>query len=239
MADTPLTKTCARCRVEKSHDAFHSYKRNRDGKFSYCKQCVSELRKEDRARRGDEIRDLENQRRRGNLTARLAVERRACKKRRLKSGYQESARAAATQRLYEKYTQGETTRSCEICRVEFCNVFGRHSWMTLCSDECVSERDRRHRISKQKARRAMKRRVRYEVVNPFKVLERDGYRCQLCGKMTIRDKRGSTHPRAPEMDHIVPLAQGGEHTYRNTQCACRSCNSAKGAGPGGQLLLFG
>jgi 5-methylcytosine-specific restriction endonuclease McrA len=34
------------------------------------------------------------------------------------------------------------------------------------------------------------------------------------------------------------LAAGGAHTYRNVQCACHSCNQAKGAKVVGQLRLF-
>jgi 5-methylcytosine-specific restriction endonuclease McrA len=35
------------------------------------------------------------------------------------------------------------------------------------------------------------------------------------------------------------LSVGGEHSYLNTQCACRQCNQEKGNRGGGQLRLFG
>lgn len=44
---------------------------------------------------------------------------------------------------------------------------------------------------------------------------------------------------APELDHIVSLAEGGEHSMRNTQCLCRKCNQEKGVTTKGQLRLFG
>ena len=31
------------------------------------------------------------------------------------------------------------------------------------------------------------------------------------------------------IDHVVPLKQGGKHTYSNLQVLCHSCNAAKGA----------
>jgi 5-methylcytosine-specific restriction endonuclease McrA len=31
------------------------------------------------------------------------------------------------------------------------------------------------------------------------------------------------------VDHVVPLARGGEHSYANTQPACPPCNMSKGA----------
>ena len=61
------------------------------------------------------------------------------------------------------------------------------------------------------------------------VLARDGWRCKLCGKRTPKRLRGTTHPDAPEIDHIIPLALGGAHSYANTQCSCRDCNGKKGA----------
>jgi 5-methylcytosine-specific restriction endonuclease McrA len=76
-------------------------------------------------------------------------------------------------------------------------------------------------------------------IKPLLVFARDGWRCQLCGCATPQSLRGSTHPHAPELDHIVPLSvRGGPgHVWTNVQCACRRCNSQKGARPLGQLRL--
>lgn len=99
-----------------------------------------------------------------------------------------------------------------------------------------------YRTQKRKSRlmrRARERASFVEPVDPYQVFDRDGWRCQLCGKHTPRSKRGTAASDAPELDHIIPLALRGEHSYRNTQCACRACNIAKGAKPMGQALLFG
>lgn len=42
---------------------------------------------------------------------------------------------------------------------------------------------------------------------------------------------GSMHNPVParELDHIVPLAQGGTHDDRNLQGLCRSCHQTKTA----------
>lgn len=48
------------------------------------------------------------------------------------------------------------------------------------------------------------------------------------------------HPRAPVVDHIMPLSRGGEDTKTNVQLAHSKCNGAKGAaGSGEQLALIG
>jgi 5-methylcytosine-specific restriction endonuclease McrA len=96
--------------------------------------------------------------------------------------------------------------------------------------------------SKDAARKARKLRERgaaVEMVDAVRVFTRDGWRCQLCGAKTPQFLRGTYKARAPELDHIIPIAAGGEHSYRNTQCACRSCNAAKRDRPLGQMLLFG
>ena len=88
-------------------------------------------------------------------------------------------------------------------------------------------------------RRALKIGADCENFNPVEVLERDGYRCQACGKKT-RPDFNQWHPLYPHLDHIVPLSKGGEHTKQNTQCLCRECNLTKhNTGNGDQLRMFG
>lgn len=126
-------------------------------------------------------------------------------------------------------------RQCRECGCTFSPEY-RDKHRIYCSQLCGRRASKR---VGRKLGKARKRAQAIEAVDPNKVFERDGWRCQLCGTKTPRKLRGSMKPSAPELDHIVPLADGGEHSYRNTQCACRSCNGAKGAGPGGQLRLLG
>lgn len=75
-------------------------------------------------------------------------------------------------------------------------------------------------------------------IDPIKVFERDAWRCGICGYKTHKTKRGTYHPKAPELDHIVAIANGGSHTWDNVQCSCRFCNSRKGATDYGQIPMF-
>lgn len=139
-------------------------------------------------------------------------------------------------------------RQCVSCRRDFPSL---GDWARCCSDECraavaaVAKVRMRERVrssgAKAAARKAGKLRRRaavVETVNPLVVLGRDGWRCHLCGVKTPKRLRGSYDDRAPEVDHIVPIAKGGEHSYRNTACACRRCNLAKLDAVRGQLRLF-
>jgi 5-methylcytosine-specific restriction endonuclease McrA len=122
---------------------------------------------------------------------------------------------------------------CRECGTEFEPVYpSKHR--SFCSADCLETYS--NRISRAQRRARMLEAIR-EPVDPIAVCERDGWRCQLCGVSTPRRLRGTHVDNAPEMDHIIPLALGGSHTYANVQCSCRRCNSIKGARPLGQLRL--
>lgn len=143
---------------------------------------------------------------------------------------------AERRRAFEQNSLRKQTfaRPCKECGVTFTPVYSVKLRM-FCSETCRRRASRR--IGKQ-LRRARKRGTNAEAVNALKVFERDGWRCHICARKTQPSKRGTYHPRAPELDHIVPLAKGGEHTYANTACACRECNGTKGATIYGQPNLL-
>lgn len=114
-------------------------------------------------------------------------------------------------------------RPCKECGVEFSPSFGV-KLRDYCSDVC---RKRKIRRVHKGIRKARIRSTKIEPVNAIAVFDRDGWTCQICGVHTPRELRGTHDPNAPELDHIVPLAKGGYHTYANTQCACRYCNNRK------------
>lgn len=77
----------------------------------------------------------------------------------------------------------------------------------------------------KESRRTGRSRIRREVI-----FERDGYRCQLCGKRTD-PTRAVPHPFAPTVDHILPRSLGGNDEPSNLQCAHHRCNTLKGNRP--------
>lgn len=138
---------------------------------------------------------------------------------------------SAQKQIRLEIRQSRPERPCAACGEAFIPVHGQRRY---CSDACA--RRRRKRIEKR-LRRARKRAVQCERIDPMLVFARDRWRCQLCGCSTPKRYQGAMRPDAPELDHIVPLSQGGSHTHANVQCACRSCNGKKGAAIRGQLRL--
>ena len=61
-----------------------------------------------------------------------------------------------------------------------------------------------------KIKRAVWNRIR------ARVLEEGGYRCRKCGKAGVL-----------EVDHILPLRDGGTHALENLQVLCRGCHIRK------------
>lgn len=96
-----------------------------------------------------------------------------------------------------------------------------------CSRSCAKADDKDRR-------RAAKANTTVGAVVRHQVFERDDWTCRLCGEPV--DKRARVpHHHAATIDHIVPLAKGGQHTYSNVQCAHFICNTRKGASCDGQL----
>jgi hypothetical protein len=56
------------------------------------------------------------------------------------------------------------------------------------------------------------------------VLQRDNFRCVLCGKSPATDLGVQLH-----IDHIVPFSRKGETIIQNLRTLCKSCNLGKGA----------
>ena len=65
-------------------------------------------------------------------------------------------------------------------------------------------------------RAAMTSSLRYDI------LQRDGFRCQLCGATQVDGVK-------LHVDHIIPVSKGGETVPENLRTLCDRCNLGKGA----------
>lgn len=124
-----------------------------------------------------------------------------------------------------RWVAGTCARCAEPFNSRAINSSGRY-----CSDDCK-------RAQGRSRRRARKRMAAHQPYARTDIFERDGYRCHLCKRMT---KRSAVvpHPRAPVIDHLIPLGPGDDAPY-NVATACFMCNSKRrDVGPA-QLILFG
>ncbi|PIV52673.1 MAG: hypothetical protein COY53_03540 [Elusimicrobia bacterium CG_4_10_14_0_8_um_filter_37_32] len=56
----------------------------------------------------------------------------------------------------------------------------------------------------------------------LKVIQRDGFRCVVCGKSPAITTGVVLH-----IDHKLPIAKGGTTSFENLQTLCRECNLGK------------
>jgi len=153
-------------------------------------------------------RDVSNVRRSNTICA-------ACeeKKRRI----EELARVIAA--IAEK----KTPKICPSCGEAF---YSEYPEKRYCSKKCKR---------KKKAGASIRRRCRHygvyydPAVTAQKVFERDNMICQICGKPCDPEDKswGASGALYPSVDHIIPLAKGGTHTWDNVQCVHVLCNSYK------------
>ena len=64
------------------------------------------------------------------------------------------------------------------------------------------------------ARKPLSKKIRFEV------FKRDKFTCQYCGRMSP--------DVILEVDHIEPVAEGGDNEITNLITSCRDCNRGKG-----------
>lgn len=71
-------------------------------------------------------------------------------------------------------------------------------------------------IIKHKTKRDINLRLR------FKVMQRDNFKCCICGSSPAKDPAIELH-----IDHIIPWSKGGETVIDNLQTLCTNCNLGK------------
>jgi len=133
---------------------------------------------------------------------------------------------------------------CKVCNTYFLTLFND----LTCSTECQDVNFRDMKLQAKSRRRARERRAFIENVSPKYIFSRDNYKCNLNLSASCNGKTDPSkvvpHPRAPTVDHIIPLGAGlendGWHSNANSWTACFECNSTKSdRGGGEQLALIG
>lgn len=97
-----------------------------------------------------------------------------------------------------------------------------------CSRECLQRFRNVNNAVYDAKRKARMRNVFVEHFEKSEVFERDNWTCQLCMLPVDRNVLWP-HPEMVSLDHIIPLALGGDHSRINTQTAHLGCNMRKGA----------
>jgi hypothetical protein len=126
-------------------------------------------------------------------------------------------------RRFAVYGTTELVGIEEICR--YCGsvfTFERKaatSGLAYCSAEC-------RKFSNTQRARLRQAKVAAPFIDWRQVAERDGWTCGICGEPVDPDAP-TRAPQSPSVDHIIALANGGEHSWKNVQLAHLGCNASK------------
>jgi 5-methylcytosine-specific restriction endonuclease McrA len=209
-------KECIKCGKVKPLEAFYRSKWG-DGRRNDCKACQEEIRRE----------------RKGSTPRRkLPPEMRYCKRcdtvQPITEFYRDSWKKDA------QHGRSFTCRTCKRAKrkaaywddPDAARQRTRESYRRNADKHRAYGNQYRRDHLEDFARREAERRARQagacvEHVDRLVLLEMDDGVCGICGE--------DVDPLAFEVDHIVPLSRGGEHSYANTQVAHRRCNNEKRA----------
>ncbi len=129
--------------------------------------------------------------------------------------------------VWQESCRNRSERACSFCGERFCPSYGDMR-QKFCSKECRVKFSNKNKSGNTHRRRAKKYGGVFCSFDKKIVFDRDGWRCRACWIATPPERQGLKTHDAPELDHVVPLSAGGDHSIENTQCLCRSCNSIKG-----------
>ena len=127
-----------------------------------------------------------------------------------------------TSRIYNK--------DCIECGIKFKT---RYNNKFICSRKCKIRRS--NRIKDIKRNKKIKENGEIEhSITLDKLIIRDKNICHICGDRCDREDFEITEEgyyiareRHPSIDHVIPIAKGGTHTWRNVKLAHRGCNIIK------------
>lgn len=211
------TRVCSTCEKPQPISEFDRRDNAVDGYRRQCRSCLRTQRAE---------------RYQANAAARIAASR---------AYYAANKKVVIEKELarYAKNRQARLTQRRERYRRDAVDLCAAKRQRRALNPELAKANERARYLRDGPARRRKHNRARrarvkglfVETVDLDVVFRRDGGVCGLC-HLSVRRADAS-------VDHIVPLARGGEHSYKNAQLAHLKCNKKKQTKVQGQLRLLG
>lgn len=240
-------KLCSKCKIEKYISCFHKSKDSKDGLQHKCKICISDysIKNKGHKREYDKVYRLANKERSKEYRKEYRVKNGDLLRAQSKKHY------ADNKEKYKRYAEDNkvaiAVRNKEYRVKNSERIKDQLHEYRKKNKIKLAEYGKRYRQTetginvkrrKNHKRRALKAKAGYEHFGSIHVFGRDGYMCQLCGSKTRPDLKDVHHHLYPNLDHIIPLSKGGDHSMKNTQCLCRGCNMTKFNNVGGDQLRF-
>ena len=214
---------CTKCKKEKPETEFHKHASERNGRRSECRMCVKIYsvayyanNKEKQCQKVKLRYKIDRENRLAYAKAYRKANRQEILARRKKWREVNKEKIRQERKIYAEANRDKMRKR-------------DREWKKANRDKCNAN----HRKYV-----ALKLGNRHEHYSEIDIYERDGWRCQLCGRK-INRRLKHPHPYSKSIDHIVPLSKGGEDAPINVQAAHLRCNISKSTGNGGQLRFIG
>ena len=208
MAKKPVTVRCRDC-GRTFERQFHVFRDVVNGTWkcgNECPLCREDRQREQRSKREQESRIQKEH------DARIKAEQRATDEAEL---------------ISRQLTERLASHVCKNCGKEYCIEVTGYNSVQYCSEKCMKRWAMR--VKNDRRLRKMKTRERDTDITLEKLFGRDGGVCYLCGKQCdwsdVTD--GNAGDNYPSIDHVIPIAKGGTHTWKNIRLAHRRCNWEK------------
>lgn len=220
-------KTCSKCETVKESIEFYKHGSSKDGLNGQCKKCLANRKKKYYQENREKFLEIRKQYRNENP-------------KKIKNHRQEYYKENREDLIeYQKQYRQENSKKIKYMARQY-----RHK-----NHEYLLELERKYRkteagkavsLKSSHKRRALQAGATIKDFTAQEVFIRDRYTCQTCGIKTRPDYKNPNHLKRPNLDHIIPLSMGGEHSRENTQCLCHKCNMEKGnRHANDQMLLIG
>lgn len=138
----------------------------------------------------------------------------------------ECRRIVGVERANARNKRTRDSRPPHVVELSTCSTCGerpvRHHLSPYC-DPCFRVNKRGKKDARSRARHHG---VHYEPVNAAEVMRRDGWMCHLCGDPIDPESKWPDQMCA-SLDHVIPMAHGGPHTYDNVAASHWLCNVYK------------
>ena len=211
-------KLCTRCNQSLSIDLFHKMTSAKTGYASACKLCIKQSSKDYRQTNSDKLKIINANYYQKNKLVIL-------EKQRLYIASTQEAR-----KLY-RVTWRERNR---IAIRNYANNYSKNNpekLLTYRSNKSLEQKEKdkiaKRRWAKNNQKLVNEKTLRYRAkksnngvykIAISKILKLYQSPCFYCGtKSQI------------ELDHVIPIARGGQHSIGNLVAACRACNGSKGS----------
>lgn len=127
-----------------------------------------------------------------------------------------------------KQEELEKKKRWRFKKCKYCERWHYRYKSVYCSENCSTKAKRLYDELRKSERleRARKNGQFDADIDIYKLIERDGGHCYLCGD----DVLFACHyndPKYPTIEHVIPIAKGGTHSWGNVKVACRECNTRK------------